>query len=459
MFEREERLLKQMGREAEEQAGAVSDAALNAAVQSGIRKARHLRAQRRRSTIALMGALALILLIILWGGKSPVPQREQLAQGPYRSISGFDFGEDITINTANIHGLIQPVNQSASQGEYKATINGVLVGSQQLRIFYTLENLSDAPVKLMRAEAKRKGSDIALDHFSVLSHMPNPVQNMQRSWLEIRLKDESRLTDEITISFVVAPYSTNIAHAAESEDEVSLSIDVTLDLETSRKYTTIIALNKMLEIEHQRYYLEQAILSPGGIVVKASVPDSNTMKVTGLMEPYVESVVDGEVIRLAGRGAFLPGEDGRMTYFFDSNLLDRPESLILKASGLLAVDSSAMQVVVDTEKGEVIDSPDGGIHFGSYEENVLILEYREEVGKHFGSVSFKPDFVDGEGRRHTVNEEPGVRTSSSSDDMDTGVRLIKEYIYLKPEDYPQPLTFELSSYPGAVEQVLEIPLK
>ena len=53
-----------------------------------------------------------------------------------------------------------------------------------------------------------------------------------------------------------------------------------------------------------------------------------------------------------------------MTYFFDSNILEKPESITLKASGFQAVDPSKMKLVVDTDKKEVIRSPDGDLRFG-----------------------------------------------------------------------------------------------
>lgn len=458
MFEREERWLREMGRDAADKAQAETtpDDALDTAIRSGIRQGRQRTKRRRQGLFALAGACALVLIMMGWSWESLVPQRAQSIEGPYPPLTGFDFGEDVTLNAANTHGLIQPVHQTVSEGDYTAGINGVLVGSQQLVIFYTLENHSGQPMKLLRTDIERTGSDIPLESFSVMSPYAEPDQSVHRSWLDIRLENASQLADEITVSFAVAPYSTNIAHATEAENEIRLDVDISLDLGISSQFTTVTPLNQMLEIEGQRYDVEQAILSPAGIVVKATVPNSNTMKVTGLVEPYVESVIDGEAVRLASRGAFLPGEDGQMTYFFDSNILDQPESLTLKAGGLLAVDPSTMQVVVDTEKGEVIHSPDGGMQFGSYEDHVLVLEYREEDERLFGSVSFEPEFVDGEGRRHTPREEAGSRTTSS---MDAGAKIIRQYIYLKPQAYPQPLTFELSSYPGAIEKAIEIPLQ
>lgn len=86
-----------------------------------------------------------------------------------------------------------------------------------------------------------------------------------------------------------------------------LDINVSVDMETVQKYTSTVPLNKMLQIESQRFYLKEAVLSPVGIVLKANVPSSNTMKVTGLWDVYLEAVVNGEKIRLNSDSAFLPG--------------------------------------------------------------------------------------------------------------------------------------------------------
>lgn len=96
-----------------------------------------------------------------------------------------------------------------------------------------------------------------------------------------------------------------------------------------------------------------------------------------------------------------------MTYFFDSNILEKPESITLKASGFQAVDPSKMKLVVDTDKKEIIRSPDGDLRFGEYTGHTLTFEYEEQTDRHMGSVSIEPEFVDGEGKKHRINEDAG----------------------------------------------------
>ena len=74
-----------------------------------------------------------------------------------------------------------------------------------------------------------------------------------------------------------------------------------------------------------------------------------------------------------------------MTYFFDSNILEKPESITLKASGFQAVDPSKMKLVVDTDKKEVIRSPDGDLRFGEYTGHTLTVEYEEQTDRHMGA--------------------------------------------------------------------------
>ncbi|MGV2787901.1 hypothetical protein GNF98_19905, partial [Clostridium perfringens] len=138
---------------------------------------------------------------------------------------------------------------------------------------------------------------------------------------DIHMGENHPIPEELTLSFRIAPYSTNTVYESATENEQVLDINVSVDMETVQKYTSTVPLNKMLQIESQRFYLIEAVLSPAGIVLKANVPSSNTMKVTGLWDVYLEAVVNGEKIRLNSDSAFLPGAGGGdMTYFFDSNI-------------------------------------------------------------------------------------------------------------------------------------------
>lgn len=466
MFEKEERMLKEMNTVAEVSTEVVSDEALDAAVRSGMRRGRRKRRLRARmvSFSAVMVTVAAALLLVVWGGdEGGVKPKEQMAaQGPYPPLTGFDFGEDITLNTANKYGFIQPVNQSVTKGGYTVTVNGVLVGSQQMDVFYTIENMAEEPADLKRVVLKRPGSSDPLP-YSLGSSGGNELAPgvLHRSQLDVKTNEDTPLPQEITFSFAIAPYSTNTVYKSSAENEQVLDINVSIDAEaTGKNHLTTIPINKMLQIEKQRFYLQEAVLSPGGIVVKANIPSSNTMKVSGLWDVYLESVVNGEKIRLNSDSAFLPGAGGGdMTYFFESNILEKPESITLKASGFQAVDPSAMELVVDTEKGEVIRSPEGDIQFGQFTKHMLTLEYEERNDRHMGSISIEPEFVDGKGNKHMINEDAGGVNSSSLSSSDTELSKITQYIYLKPEDYPQPLTFTLSSYPGVMEQAFEVPIQ
>jgi len=464
MFEKEEHMLNEMQKDTEASTAVVSDEALDAAVQSGMRRGRHRQRSRARITV-LSGVVATItaaLLFVVWSGSEGLvqPNEQMAAQGPYPSLTGFDFGEDITLNTANKHGLIQPVNQSVTEGDYTVTVNGVLTGSQQMEIFYTIENHAEEPADLKRIEVKRKGSSDSLPYSIGSSGKEIKPGETVHSRSNVQVSDNQPIPEELTLSFSIAPYSTNTAYQSRTENEQILDVGLSVDMETVRKYTTTVPINKMLQIEKQRFYLKEAVMSPAGIVLKANIPSSNTMKVSGLYDVYLESVVNGEKIRLNSDSAFLPGAGGgAMTYFFDSNILENPESITLKASGFQAVDPSDMKLVVDTDKKEVLHSPDGDIRFGAYTGHTLTLEYEEQADRHMGSVSIETEFVDGEGKKHKINENAGGLSSSSRSSSDTEVSLITQYIHLKPEDYPQPLTFTLSSYPGVMEQAFEVPIQ
>ena len=44
-----------------------------------------------------------------------------------------------------------------------------------------------------------------------------------------------------------------------------------------------------------------------------------------------------------------------------------------------------MKLVVDTDKKEVIRSPDGDLRFGEYTGHTLTVEYEEQADRHMGA--------------------------------------------------------------------------
>ncbi|MGV2806055.1 hypothetical protein GNF85_21050, partial [Clostridium perfringens] len=152
---------------------------------------------------------------------------------------------------------------------------------------------------LKRVEIKRRGSSESLP-YSIGSSGGTEIKpgKLFRSRSDIQMGENHPIPEELTLSFRIAPYSTNTVYESATENEQVLDINVSVDMETVQKYTSTVPLNKMLQIESQRFYLKEAVLSPAGIVLKANVPSSNTMKVTGLWDVYLEAVVNGEKIRL-----------------------------------------------------------------------------------------------------------------------------------------------------------------
>ncbi|MCM3494185.1 DUF4179 domain-containing protein [Paenibacillus lactis] len=465
MFEKEERLLAEMKHETEKESMMVPDEALDSAIRSGIRagERRGKKRYRLRAASAVVIAAAAVLLLTLWGGGSTPGPSPQLAQGPYPPLTGFDIAGDITASTANRHGLIQPVNQSKSSGEYTVTVQGVLTGPQRLQVFYTIENHSGRKAMVLREELKQPGSDYKLSYGSSTGGGSFLETGMSTKQVNYYFDESTPIPESVTFAVAVAPYSTNTVYSRKSPDEEVMEMDLSLDLETMRRFTSTVPLNRVIEIQGQTMTLKEAVLSPSGITVKANISRENSMKVSGLFQPYIESSKEGSsAVQLGNPLTWMPGAQGDMTYFFESDALDQPDTLVLKAGGMQAVNQEEMQIVVDVKQKKVLSSPEDRIQFGDYTKSkdkyTLSLKYEERDFNH-GAVSIDSlGFTDGKGKRHAFNEAEGSRTNAEST-AGNGYRRTTLYLYLEPEDYPQPLTFDVSSFPGVIEQAIEVPIQ
>ena len=70
------------------------------------------------ATVSAVAVTVAAALFVVWSGNEGLvnPKEQMAAQGPYPPLTGFDFGEDITLNSANKHGMIQLVDQSVTKG-------------------------------------------------------------------------------------------------------------------------------------------------------------------------------------------------------------------------------------------------------------------------------------------------------------------------------------------------------
>lgn len=460
MYEKEERMLRGHAEDTGYKAGLTTDEALDAAITEGMgRGKRRKKGWRRKWTFAaLAGALttAALLWLILGG---PLNRPEQMAAGPFPQLQGFDFGADVTLNTANRHGLIQPVGKSAEAGDYTVTVEGVLTGFQQLHVFYSVENRSDRNIIVEPGEKREALTGKPIEGGSWSSYSSPLEKGRHQQRLEAVLQD-GPLPADLSLEFNVYDNDEGRGPDKKAEPEASVTIDFQINMDAYLPYIQKVPLKQTLEADGQKITLQEAVFSPTGFVLNGVIDPGNSKRVYGLFEPYLESVKDGKATKMASYANWIPGESGEVTYFFASNHLDGPDSITLKAKGLHAVDPEMLKVVVDTDKGVVLRSPENRLKFEDFQTgesvNTLKLKYMQKPGVSQG-LSFEPEFVDGKGGSHRESEHSdGTRSEYRSEN---GAESSIHYLYLKPGDYPQPLTFTLSSYLGLIEKDIEIRLK
>lgn len=463
MHEKEERMLRSFTEDAKSKAAAVSGEVLEAAIQEGIRQGKRSKRRyrlRHRGLVLLAGAFAVVLLLA-WS--IVLQQPERMAAGPFPPLKGHELGEDITLNTANKHGLIQPVGKSVTKGDYTLTVDGVLVGSQQLNVFYTLENRSDRIAIVQGEELKDPETGKSLKYASRSGGAFEFDEGAHEVQVDFTFSESDAIPEDITLAVRMARDSANARAGIREDGGEELGIDFRLDLDTYRKYIHTIPLNQAVEAEGQKIMLREAVISPAGIVLKANIDKKNTMKVFGLYEPYLETAKGGETERLISYMSWHPDEYGNMAYFFGSNALDRPDSITLKSQGLHAVDPALLKVEVDTKTGVVLRSPEDKLKFGGYVKgrkvHTLKLEYENRDSSNSSNLSFEPEFVDGKGKKHMESDAHNGTRSETSSNSETGWSKATYYLYLKSLDYPQPLTFTLTSYPGLIEKAIKTRIK
>ncbi len=141
-------------------------------------------------------------------------------------------------------------------------------------------------------------------------------------------------------------------------------------------------------------------------------------------------------------GLISTGSGDIFKMYYESNYFDTNNKKIsLTGNGIRALDKDALEVIVDIDNKQILQSPDDQIILYDISNKRLTFKHSLE------GLRFDMEFVDGEGNVHSTNS----RSFRSGEDGD--------YLYFHlPEDKKlvSPLTLTITSYPTVIEQPFEV---
>ncbi|MCI3919137.1 DUF4179 domain-containing protein [Paenibacillus sp. TRM 82003] len=436
------------------QADAIRERALpegaDEAIRAGMRRAKAERAGGRPWRYVWRSAAAAAVFCLAFGLSI------RLSPAFASTVSKLPGMDAIVRAIAHDRGLLaavrndfyQPIGLSETHAGVTLTVDGVIADEGRIVLFYTVEKKGWArDLHLHRPNfTLADGSDMPAG-YTYFGVGDEGEADRYTSQLDVNLEEGVPLPN----SFV---FETGLTEGPESPLDATWRIPVAIEDLTDEARKLVYPLDREVSVEGQRIRFHSAAIYPTRIVLDVETDADNEMELFSFVD--LKLVGDnGEVY--TERGSWYQG-GGRRLHEFEGSTFSIPESLSIQGSKLRAVPKDRLDLVLDTEKVEVVRSPNDAVRLVLAEEHKpdwmtlrLLLDGVEEGDNAaYGIVSGV--FTDGSG-----NEYRTGNGYSYGDDGATGGRWVE--FDIPAADYAQPLSFRIHNYPAYIEEPFEIRIR
>jgi hypothetical protein len=442
MFEKEEMKLNGF-KERLEQLPLPVDAA-DGAIFQGLERAKRekmqLRAKRKRTVWSLAAAALLILTLAATIRVSPA------FANAVASIPGMEKFVELIQNDKGLRAVFeneyyQPIGESQTIGNTTLTVDGVILDESGMNIFYTIESAVEmeditilAPVLKNRQEVPP--SSISFNH-------PISQEDSPKIY-----KDIMGFTFEKATRFEDLAFTLGLKTEVDGK-EFDFSVPFTAPENVKPAITY--DMKKEVEIEEQKFTIEDVTVHPLRVGIKVSFDPANTKKILQFEDMRLEDE-NGEIWSSISNGVSAQGDidDGEVIYFLQSNYFEKPEELYLRINKIQAVDLDDAYFLVDTDKKALLHRPkDGRLDLvkasrTGFELNMKIDQQQEHP------YGIDKKITDADGALMNLQH-------SGISDSHEGVKTID--IAFEDNGYSNPVKVELFAYPNYINGDVKIELK
>lgn len=447
------------------QSARMDDKVLDEAVMQGLvqgEKADRCRKRRNQgwgfAALALTSVIMILTITII---TSPTITAKLMDIPGIRAFVKLIEGER-ALEKLKLEDFAQPIGISVERDGVKLSVDGMIIDTQRIVLLVSAERASTEPastggeLEIIRStiSSKQENFQTSMSSYGYgnLSYFdPYREANVYRDMLNFILYAETQMPDEITLHSTLRHSITGV--------ETELSVDIPIDHAKFADLSEEIFVNQTLDFQGQKMTIVKLVMSPLQMTLEVKYDPDNTHQILGHTGIYLQDENEEKYSYIGSTG--LSG-DHRFLYF-QGKALQSSKQLILIGEFVEVMDKKQSRLVVDTERGIIIEAPDERIQLESvtpteeYVEVEMSLNGLDEVeSRTFYSVMLKNRFSDGDGSiwetmTPTYPLTP-VKVQASHPDR----QLL--YYYLPREKYTQPLSFEIQQYPGYIQQPFRLQL-
>ncbi|WFA85595.1 DUF4179 domain-containing protein [Paenibacillus amylolyticus] len=326
------------------------------AIQRGLAMARTKRSGR---TFRVKWITAVLVTVLAAGwfllgplgnyGQQPATYTEPVTDWgvlePFREIST-DM-EKATITSALNHGYVQLVDRTVTSGIYQFTVNAVLADENRITVLYTARtDASQEIYSIVNTKMTDARTGYVLDngniggvHFSNDKHTIYGRNTIERN-------RNKPLPEQVNLQFQLSSIVPDVVGNSENGEKErkykyskKMNLSFALDPKFSIPKTEVINVNRTFTLGGYEVLLSEVEMSPLVTRVKfVRAPDQEIdyktkLSLNEIVRPIeiISTSRNGKQTKLSMVGG--SGSEDGMMYSFSSNLLDHPESMVLKLSG------------------------------------------------------------------------------------------------------------------------------
>ncbi|PRA05700.1 MULTISPECIES: DUF4179 domain-containing protein [unclassified Paenibacillus] len=265
---------------------------------------------------------------------------------PFRDLLTSDMDRATITSTLN-NGYVQLVDRTVTSGIYQFTVNAVMADENRITVLYTARtDASQKMYSIVNTKMTDARTGYVLDngnigggHFSNDKHTIYGRNTIERN-------RNKPLPEQVNLQFQLSSVVPDVVENSENGEKErkyqfskKMNLSFALDPKFSIPKTEIINVNRTFTVGGYEVMLSEVELSP--LVTRVRLvyePDQEIDYKTKLLISEVVQPIEIVTTSKGGKQTKLSmvggsGTEDGMMYSFSSNLLDHPESMILKLSG------------------------------------------------------------------------------------------------------------------------------
>lgn len=435
MYEKEEEKLLEMKNQLDKIHLSLDEA--DEAILQGFNRARSdkERARKKRNRIWSLAVAAFLFFTFVTSIRVSPAFANAVASIPgmekFVDLIQFDKGLEAIFE----NDYYQKVDASQTKNGLTLTIDGAILDETGMFIYYTMESPEAVKGLSIKSVDLRNEQEIPPSGISYGGSIPDEEA---KEWI-------SQIAYNFGEPFLFKNLSFTLDMDVSFQEE-TLSFSLPFELPENVKPGKTFVLNEEVEIESQKLTIEEITIYPLRVAVKVAFDEANTKKILQFEDMRLEDE-NGEVW-----GSIMNGVTamGRETYFLQSNYFEQPKRLYLRINKMQAVDKDEATLVVDTNKGEILNGPiDDRLQILEAGQSGLHLVMPDKNGNPMHSYEIISTGVDAKGKE--------VNISSTGRYVEEGTRHWD--MTFGATGYTNPLSFELTSYPNYITGDVKVELK